>query len=210
MLTPVRGLIFRITHRENVPHLLQHGVHCRSSDEVNPDFIEIGQRDIIGTRKDRVVPAPPGGTVADYVPFYFTPRSPMLHNILTGRNGVKLRSASEIVVLVSSLLKLEENGRQFVLADRNACLAHTTFEPGRDLLTSLPWTDLQTSDYRRDLNRPDKLERYMAEALVHHHLPTDALLGIITYDRPAQLLVDQMVSASGVSLKTSVMPSWYP
>lgn len=156
------------------------------------------------------MPVAPGGTVADYVPFYFTPRSPMLHNVLTGRNGVTLRRATEIVVLVSSLDRLEEHGITFVIADRNASLAHTTFGIGRQFVAQLPWRDLQASDYRRDFNRPDKVERYMAEALIHRHLPVDALLGIITRDESAQVIVNQAIAATGVNVPIRVRGSWYP
>ena len=42
---------------------------------------EVGQPDIKLKRRHRVVPIDPGGVVADYVPFYFAARSPMLGSI---------------------------------------------------------------------------------------------------------------------------------
>ena len=80
--------IFRITHINNVPWLLANGVHCRNSIDRDPNFHEIGNPDLIDKRAHRVVLVGPGGTLSDYVPFYFTHYSPMLYNIKTGYHGL--------------------------------------------------------------------------------------------------------------------------
>jgi len=89
LLNPEKALIFRITHRDNVPHLLEHGVHCRNSPQVNPNFVDIDNPSIIDRRKTHEVGVPRGGTLADYVTFYYTPCTPMLYNIGTGYNGLQ-------------------------------------------------------------------------------------------------------------------------
>jgi len=108
ILSPEKALIFRITHRSNLPWIFQNGLHCRRSDIVDPDFVSIGHPELIERRCHRVVELPPGGTLEDYVSFYFTPFSPMLLNIKTGW-GVKQRANDEIVILISSLPALEAN-----------------------------------------------------------------------------------------------------
>ena len=75
-LNPDKALIFRITHRDNVPWILEHGLVCANGQPQDPSFVPIGNRDLIGKRTHRQVPLAPGGTLADYVPFYFTPFSP--------------------------------------------------------------------------------------------------------------------------------------
>jgi len=50
----------------------------------DPNYRNIGNPDLIDKRSRRVVPIPPGGTLSDYVPFYFTPFSMMMYNIKTG------------------------------------------------------------------------------------------------------------------------------
>lgn len=115
------ALIFRITHIRNVPWILEHGLHCESSRVRDPDFVSIGSEDVIPKRAVREVPTPPGGALPDYVPFYFTPRTPMLYNIKTGSGqGVVRRPMSEIVVLVSSLHRLRDQAVAFVFTDRHA------------------------------------------------------------------------------------------
>ena len=87
-LNPQKALIFRIVHRDNVPWILDHGLHCRNSGSADPNYVEIGNPDLISKRNHHSVPKPPGGTLSDYVPFYFTPFSPMLLNITTGWGGI--------------------------------------------------------------------------------------------------------------------------
>src|SRR5262245_37067596 len=98
LLTPVRALVFRITHVRNVPWILDHGLHCQSSPERDPDFVPIGNPDLIRKRAVREIPEPPGGLLSDYIPFYFTPRSPMLYNITTGVGSVKWTPARDIAI----------------------------------------------------------------------------------------------------------------
>jgi len=91
-LTPELGLLFRITHVANLPWLLVNGLHCANGPVQDPNFVAIGNPDLIDKRTKRPVPIAPKGTLADYVPFYFTPKSPMLFNIKTGYNGIAKRS----------------------------------------------------------------------------------------------------------------------
>lgn len=106
-LSPAKALIFRITHRDNIPWILANGIHCRNSNRVDPNFVNIGNAELIHKRTSRQLMTPPYGTLSDYVPFYFTPRSIMLLNILTGYNGVRQRNREEIVFMVTSLRHLE-------------------------------------------------------------------------------------------------------
>ena len=68
-LGPENALIFRITHRDNVPWILDHGIQCRNSTEVDPNFVAIGMRDLIERRRAHHVRCRLGGTLADYVPY---------------------------------------------------------------------------------------------------------------------------------------------
>lgn len=70
-LNPEKALIWRIVHRDNLPWILDNGVHCRNSQVYDPNYVEIGNPDLIDKRAHRDVPVGPGGTLSDYVPFYF-------------------------------------------------------------------------------------------------------------------------------------------
>jgi len=119
-LNPTKALIFRITHRSNVPWILDHGVHCRNSANVDPNYVNIGNVDLIQKRHYHPVRHAMGGTLSDYVPFYFTPFSPMMYNIKTGWNGIKQRQNDEIVFLVSSLFGVSDLQLPFLFTDMHA------------------------------------------------------------------------------------------
>ena len=50
-LNPEKALIFRITHIDNVPWLLDHGLHCRNGGLTDPSFRSIGNPELIDKRR---------------------------------------------------------------------------------------------------------------------------------------------------------------
>lgn len=208
-LNPNKALIFRITHRGNLPWLLEHGLYSRSSPEQDPGFITIGKQELIDKRVTRPVPPPSGGMLSDYIPFYFTPSSMMLYNIVTGR-GVARQSREDIVVLVSSLPHLQQLGVPFLFTDRHAYLANAEFSTRlQELAAFVPWDLLQNRDFKRDPEHPEKTDRYQAEALVQHHLPVSALLGVGTYTDEVRAAVEAQVGARRLQLKVVTRPNWF-
>jgi hypothetical protein len=149
-LTATEGMIFRITHIDNVPWILTNGIHSRNSPKHDPSFREIGNPDLIGKRNTKTVPIAPDGSLSDYVPFYFTPYSPMLLNIKTGYNGIPKRPMSEIVILYSSLPKIVEHNLPFVFTDRHAYVATAQFSSDLKDLERIDWKILQARDFKRD------------------------------------------------------------
>lgn len=100
-LNPEKALIWRIMHRDNMDWVLDNGLYCENSKKQSEHFVQIGNAELINKRRARAVPISPGGTLSDYVPFYFTPFSVKMLNIQSGR-GVQQRQNEEILILVSS------------------------------------------------------------------------------------------------------------
>ena len=207
-LGPEANRIFRITHIENVPYLLEHGIHCRSSRNLDPNFTSIGIAALIDRRSLRQVPIDPRGTLADYVPFYFTPYSMMLLNITTGR-GVEKRAKSEIVILVSSLDKLREMGCKTVSTDGHASMQGTNFYSDPASLDRIDWDIIKHRDFEKSEDDVDKSRRYQAEALAHEHVPPNSLLGIACYDADASKSVTKQVKRCNLSLNVKTLPNFY-
>lgn len=208
VLTPERGLIFRVTHIKNVPWILEHGIHCRSSDRLDPNYVEIGNPDLIMKRTTRAVPIPPGGSLADYVPFYFTPCSPMLYNIKTGRD-VRRRDAGELAFLVSALPRLRELGVPFVFTDRHAYLAAAGFFDRLEDVNRLDWVHLQRRDFKRSVEDPEKMERYQAEALIHREVPVAALSYIVCCRSEEEAILRAQVERAGLELVIRTKREWF-
>lgn len=210
-LGPDKAYIFRITHIRNVPFILDHGIHCRSGGIHDPEFIAIGLPGIINRRAVHPVPIAPGGTLADYVPFYFTPWSIMLLNIKSGKNPeVIKRESEEIVIMVSSLPRLTELGRGFIFTNGHAALAESEYFSAMSDLGRIDWTILRNRDFKRDPdNDPGKIGRYQAEALVHRHVPVEALLGIVCYDQASADALTREVEQRELDLQVKALPDWY-
>ena len=208
IITRERALIFRITHYQNLRWILANGLQCKNSYEQDPNFIPIGHAEIIDRRTRKIVTEPPGGVLADYVPFYFTPRTPMLMNIRTGRLGLKQWPLNDIAVLVGSLPELLKLKR-VVYSDRNAASATADFFSDEEKLGSLPWNLWRASDFRRDDAQPDKIERYMAEALIHGSLRALELQTVVCYSQDRAKEVERWVNDAGLTLPVIYRPGWY-
>ena len=202
------GLIFRITHRKNLDWILRHGLHCSSSIVRDRDFVSIGSGEIIGRRAARLVPIHPGGALSDYIPFYFTPWSPMLYNIVTGHHVEKVEQA-DIVLLVSSVNRLRDRAIRFVFTERHALVAYSRFFQADDDLSVIDWGLLRRRDFSRDPEDPDKLERYQAELLVHRFLPVDALTEIACYNENVRMEVAEKVERAEAGVTVCVREDWF-
>lgn len=209
-LTPEKALIFRITHVENVPWLLDNGLHASSADTQDRSFRRIGNPDLIAKRMHRPVPIHPGGRLGDYVPFYFTPCTPMLYNIKTGYQGVERVPMRDVAVLVSSLRRLGEQGVRFVFTDRHAYLQTAVFSNDLGDLAALDWASWRTRDFRRRPDDPSKIERYQAEALIHRHLPANGLIGLGCYGPGPLEALQAEIAQRGLDLRVLSRPEWYP
>jgi hypothetical protein len=204
-----KALIFRIAHRDNVPWIIANGMHCRNASIRDPKFVAIGNVDLIDKRHSRQVPCHPHGTLSDYVPFYFTPFTPMFLNIKTGFNGVRQRSLDEIVIFVSSLHRLRAEGVPFLFTDRHAYLATAQFSDDLAQLSWIDWDKLRQRDFRRDPEDLARVERYQAEALVHGHLPVNAMLGVMCYNDTVSSRVRGAAEAQGCALPIITKSGWY-
>lgn len=208
-LNPEKALIWRIVHRDNLPWVLDNGLHCGNSPVRAPNWVSIGNQELIDKRARHMVPAPPGGFLNDYVPFYFTPFSVMMRNIRSGRGGVQQRENDEILILVSSLHHVAAQGLPFLFTDSHAYYRWATYYDDLAHLDKVDWPLLQARDFKRDPDDPAKFERYQAEALVHRHCPVSGLIGIVCYSEAIKIGVNAQVQAKGLGLQVHSRPGWY-
>jgi hypothetical protein len=155
-LNPEKALIFRIVHVANVPWILQHGMHCRSAANQDQNYVNIGSASLVDKRSRRVVPIPPGGTLSDYVPFYFTPFSIMTFNIKTGYCGITKRDNTDIIIFVSSIHRLRKLRLSFVFTNQHAYSIDTMFYSEIEDLQNIDWTLLQNRDFKTNDADPGK------------------------------------------------------
>jgi hypothetical protein len=207
-LNPEKALIWRIDHRDNLPWILDNGLLCENSTPKASEYVAIGNADGVDRRRLREVPIAPGGVLADYVTFYFTPFSALMKHLHSGW-GVPRRGNDELVILVASLRQAERSGRRFAYTDAHAYPQWTHYYNDLADLDRIDWSLLQQRDLTRDPNDPRKMERHQAEALIHRHLPASELTGIVCYTDALKDAIEREVASRNLALPVHARPGWY-
>jgi hypothetical protein len=88
----------------------------------------IGYTDLVNQsiqpRRARVtVPYGAGGTLTDYVPFYFAPRAPMLYAIHQGNVSTYSEGQESLVYLVSTIEAVQQANFSFAFTDGHDIMA---------------------------------------------------------------------------------------
>ena len=203
-LTAENAYIWRSVRRSDMPWLIQNGLHCGNNIPPDNNYKTMGNEEIIAKRNSRIVPIGTGGVLNDYVPFYFTPASPMMYNIHTGYNVPKVAN-EDIIILVASLNSLKNNSSvNFVFTNMHALMAYADFYSDLQHLNSIDWGILQNCNFTRV-----NMERYQAEALIHQHLPIEQLEAILCYSETVRSEVEGYLKQHGKNMKVRVAQHMY-
>lgn len=211
--TPRSGLLFHFTHRLNLPSVIAYGL--RSDSAVRADgslAVEVGEDRIKEQRRRRGVPIGPGGVVADYVPFYFAARSPMLYAISRGNVPAYQDGQNPLVYLVTDLDRLQKVGCRFVFTDRNAYYQTATYaEDPAELDQLVDWELMEATMWNNTAAEPDRMERRMAELLVHESVPFSAVLavGVRSAAIASASAVAEVLGTLDDPPPVLVRPKWY-
>ena len=210
MTTPTRGLLFHFTHADNLESIVRHGIECDAAVQAGRLTTEIGNHEIKLRRRARVVPIAPGGVVADYVPFYFAARSPMLYVITKGQVPTYQAGQEDIVYLVTSVETVERIGLPFVFTDRNAALDYARLDSETRRLDDLiDWDLMEARMWKDDPGHPDRKERRMAELLVHRRVPWDAVLRVGAFDAARRSRAEAILTRLDQRTPVRIEGDWY-
>ncbi|MFN4034090.1 MAG: DUF4433 domain-containing protein [Fimbriimonadales bacterium] len=159
-------------------------------------------------RKFTHVPIPPNGFIADYVPFYFAPRSPMLYAIHTGYVHSGL-SQTEIIYLVTSIEAIVQAEKVFVFTDRHP-LRHCRFSNNlSDLNQFVDWQVMRSERWHDTPQYPNRKSRRQAEFLVHQAVEWSLIEQIGVYDQGLLQRVQQILQSASHQPLVSVRRDWY-
>ncbi len=202
-----------MTRIERLPSVIEHGLLpdnvCRQRQITG---VEIGYDHIKQRRALRVVPCGVGGTLADYVPFYFAPRSPMLYAITRGLVSAEAACTEQIVYLMSSTQTLRGAGLTLITSNRHAELGYaemTDRDGDLDDSNFIDWPLMTARYWNNTPDDPDRKERRQAECLVHPHVPWQVIEGIATKTERARAQVEHTLGTAGLSTPVIVSADWY-
>ena len=173
--------IYHITHIANLPAILREdGLLCDAEAERRALCAQsIAYDTIKDRRKRRPVKnlagrsLAAGGVVADYVPFYFANRSPMLGAIHKGRVPAYQGGQRDVVYLVAHAETVATEVEHWCFTNGHAVEAVTDFYSDLKDLSQVDKAAIETWRWggKWRLNDPDIMRRKQAEFLVHRKFP---------------------------------------
>lgn len=206
MLNLNKKYLFRMTHIENIPHILQYGITHSSSNNANQNFKPIGDSSLISTRNDFVLNN--GKCLGEYIPFYFGVRMPMLYVIQHGFNMVSPTNAEDIVYCISSVQKIIDLQLEFVFTDGHTVDSFSsqyTIEDIADIEDIIDWNAVEAK-YWKDENDLDRKRRKESEFLVSGDIAISAVLGYgVLNEKAKSKLINFGVKTNNILIK----PNYY-
>ena len=156
------------------------------------------------------MPIRPDGVVADYAPFYFAARSPMLYSVHMGNVPTYDGGQDSVIYLLTDVDTIVGRNTRFVLTDRNAVSAYARFSDEIDDLSNfVDWELMEARYWYNTSAEPDRRSRGMAEFLVHRRVPWDAFIELAA--RPDEDAARAQASLAKVSAEgvVQVRQDWY-
>ena len=208
---PVPTGVLHFTHVDHLAHIVEHGLVSDAAVRTRGWLTrEAGNPGIKEARRGRRVPLGPRGVVADYVPFYFAARSPMMYAIHKRSGSDYTGPTRDLIHLASTVERLRQHGLGVVLSDRNAALATAAFsDDPADWDELVDWALMEAPMWNSTRSDPERRERRMAECLVHGEVPWVALMAVYVADPARQERVQALVASQGPSIPVLVRPEWY-
>ncbi|MBP6933248.1 MAG: DUF4433 domain-containing protein [Candidatus Methanofastidiosum sp.] len=211
-------ILYRITHIENIPHILQYGITHKDSINKNPNYKNIGDLSLIDTRSKKKVNIDKGEfnpdngdtiTLGDFIPFYFGVKMPMLYVAQHGGNFVEsATSPTDIIYLGCSVSKIISSKLNFYFSDGHATDMLTSFYDKsniNELVNIVDWEAVKSSYWGGDENLNIKRKK-QAEFLVSGDLSPDFIVVFGCYNEIAK---DKLISLGVASDKIKIIPRAY-
>lgn len=210
MPRPVPTTVAHFTHLDNVARIAVEGLRC-DSESSGLLVTEVGEPSIKAQRRERLVKVEPGGVVADYVPFYFAARSPMLYSIHAGGVPSFSGDSHDVVYLMTTVEALQGAGLRLIFTDRNAVLERARHSAEvSDLDELVDWDLMTATSWASTDSDPGRKQRRMAECLVHRHVPWSVFTRLAVFDSVREARLRKVLENAGVEAPSiSVTPGYY-
>ncbi|MBC7554061.1 MAG: DUF4433 domain-containing protein [Taibaiella sp.] len=211
LINKSRKYCYRICHVRNLPHILACGLCTKHHPDADPDFIQIGNPGIISVRDDTRVKISHYGNIGDYVPFYFTPRSIMQYNIVTGYWEPEVPKLNrQYLLVIECRIEVLAGLERFLFTDGQANAAVTTHYNDLQYISAIDWLNIQHGHFHKSDGDFDRPRRYQAEFLVHHHVPVESINALFVHNEKAATFVkEKLKEADNKNLKVHVQPELY-
>jgi hypothetical protein len=199
--------VYRVIPIDNLKDDLSNGLYSRKAAPKSKTRVAIGHSEIIDERDNRIVKCYPDTVVNDYVPFYFSVRTPMLYNIITGF-GVPAKPQKEIIYLCCKYTDLANDEFQWCFTDGNAAKKISRYYTNNADLEKLDWKSIKTEDFRSDNSDSDedRLRKKHSEFLVLNQVPVNKIGAIVVLNSNVKDHVNSIVESCELDLNVYINP----
>lgn len=203
--------IYHITHVQNLESIIRFGgLFCdRVAAEQRLQSIGIAHSHIKERRSRRRVPTSRRGTLADYVPFYFAPRSPMLYSIHGGYVEQFRDGQGRVLHLVSNAEAVQAAGRAFTFTEGHGVIAYSQFYEDLADLEKVDWAVMRSTWWNDTVEDMDRKRRRQAEFLVYEFFPWSLVWKIGVMDNGMVHKVNRILEGATHRPQVAVERSWY-
>lgn len=205
--------IYHITSVQNLRGIIQSGGLWSDTERERQGIVHsnIAHSHIKERRKKTRVTVGPYGVVADYVPFYFCPRSPMLFAIHQSRVENCSLGQQDIVYLCAKVSCVIGNTAWCASNGHTDISALCTFFNTPAGFTLIDWDAVRTDgwgypDYTTD---SDLKRRKQAEFLVPTFFPWNFVGGIGVMDATMEQTVRTLLQQAELKPQVAVKRHWY-
>ena len=210
-MVPHPTSIFHFTHINNLPRILTDGRlrTCGALRQAGVNYKDVAYSGLQDRRARTYVPCGAGGTLHDYVPFYFCPLSPMLFSISKGKVPDYDEGTRPLIFFVSSAQVIQQAGLPFVFTDGHGIMNYSNFYDDLGQLHQVDWPLMGSKMWKSTEADPDRKRRRSAEFLVHGFLPWNLITHIGTRSPLIKETVLAYLKGTNHHLEVSVRPDWY-
>ena len=197
---------FHITHADNLENIVREGRLWCDAQRIARGLANtnIGYSHIKERRMRHQVTVSAGGTLGNYVPFNFCPRSVMLYVVSQGHENYR-EGQQPIVHLVSSIEAIRATGRPWFFTDRHADLGYANQFDTPDKLNEVDWSVMPLQYW----SESEVKEKRQAEFLVYEWSPWEAIESIGVMDQAMAIWVEAAIAGAGHRPRVEVHRDWY-
>jgi hypothetical protein len=209
--------IYHITNINNLARIVQTGGLWCDAARVRQGFDCVGiaheslkerrARTPVPNRAGQTIAA--GGVLADYVPFYFANRSPMLYSIHRGNVVGYAGGQANVIYLVSSVEQAVAGNRPWCFTDGHAVEAMTEFFASTERLDRIDWEVIEARYWSSTEADLDRKRRKQAEFLIHGSVPWNWFHQIGVVDQRRAQRVREIIAEAEHRPEVAVEPRWY-
>jgi hypothetical protein len=190
--------------------LLQNGIVNKFHPSADNNYVEIGNPEIIDIRSNTTVRIDNYGMIGQYIPFYFTPKSIMLYNIITGYRHpvVRKRNRNDILIIRCLIHELATLPQWFFTDGQGNDMASGHYNNITDL-QQIDWNCIQQSTFSKSVDDYDRPRRYQAEFLVYKEVPLNKIESLNVYDQQAADYVNALLIKNNINLAVNIQPQYF-